>query len=53
MEYPSIIGEDLLDNAENSTWNLLHAYIDENRKILIDEFTRDGVQATPRLKSQC
>ena len=53
MDYPSIRGEYLPDNDKKSTWNLLHAYIDENRKILIDEFTRDGVQATPRLKSQC
>ena len=44
MDYPSIRGEYLPDNDKKSTWNLLHAYIDENRQRLIDEYPGYGVQ---------
>ena len=38
MEYTSIRGEYLPDYAKNSTWKILHAYIDAHGKILIDEY---------------
>ena len=53
MEYPSIRGEELLDYAKKSTWNLLHAYIDSHSQILIDECPWDVVQAIWILMSQC
>ena len=45
MYYPSIRGEESSDYAKNPTWKLLHAYIDSNSKILIDECPGDRVQA--------
>ena len=35
MEYPYIRWEHFPDYAKNSTWNLLHAYIDAHNQILI------------------
>ena len=37
MEYTSIRGEEIPDYAKKATWNLLHAYIYENSKKLVDE----------------
>ena len=43
MDYPCIRGEDLTDYAKNSTWDLLHAYIDAHSQILIDYYTGCGL----------
>ena len=53
MEYRYIGREYLPDYAKKATWNLLHAYIDLQSQRLIDEYTRDGVQAISILKSKC
>ena len=53
MEYPSIRVKDFRYFAKNTTWNLLHAYIDTHGQRLIDEYPGDGVQAISRLQSQC
>ena len=53
MNYPSIRAEYLLDCAKNSVWKFLHAYIDTQIQILIDEYPGDGVQAISRIQSQC
>ena len=50
MDYPSIRKEDLPYHSKKSTWNLLHAYIDE---ILIQDYPGDEVQTISRLQSQC
>ena len=44
MEYSSIRGEDFTDSAKDSTWNLLHEYIDAHIQRLKYEYTGDGVQ---------
>ena len=49
MEYPFIRGEYLPDYAKKDTWNLLHAYMDAQSQIFIDEYPGYGVQAIPRL----
>ena len=36
MEFLSIRREDLPDYSKNTTWNLLHTYIDAHSQILID-----------------
>ena len=38
---------------KKATWNLLHAYIDANSQILIDEYPGDILQAKSKLKYQC
>ena len=43
MDYQSIIGKEIPDYAKNSTWNLLHAYIDESIQRLIYEYPKYGV----------
>ena len=45
----STIGEYLPYHSKNSTWNLLHAYIDVHNQQLIDECSGDGVDAISRL----
>ena len=49
MDYPSIKGEELIDNTKKATWNLLHAYIDAHSQIIFDKCPEDGVQAISRL----
>ena len=53
MDYPSIWGGDLPYCGKNSTCNLLIENIDAHSKILIDEYTGDGVQSISILQSQC
>ena len=45
MDFPFIRGEGLPDYDKNTTWNLLHAYIDTHGKILIEKYQGHGVQA--------
>ena len=49
MYYSYIRGEDLTDYAQNSTWDLLHAYIYAYSQRLIDQYTGYGVQAISRM----
>ena len=52
IDYISIRGEDSPDYSKNSTWNILHTYIDAHSQILIDEYPGDGVYDFLRLKTQ-
>ena len=52
MDYPSIRGEYFPYYAKNSTWNLLHAYIDANIQGSKDEYPGYGVQDMKILKYQ-
>ena len=53
MDYPPTREEELPYYAKKATWNLLHAYMDANSKILIDECQGYGLQAISILKYQC
>ena len=53
MNYPYIKGGDLPDCTKNSTWNLLHAYIDAHIQILIDEYPGYEVQSISIFQYQC
>ena len=53
MYYLSIRGKDLPDYSKNSTWNLLHLYIDLHCQNIIDEYPGYGVQAISIFKYQC
>ena len=53
MDSLSIRGEVLPDDAKNTTWKILHAYIYAHSQRLIDEYPGDGVQAITRFQSQC
>ena len=44
MDYKYIRGEDLPDYTKNTTWKILHAYIDEHSQIVMDEYPGDGLQ---------
>ena len=49
----SKIGQDnIKDFVKKAIRNILHAKIDVNRKILIDEFPGDAVQAITRMQCQ-
>ena len=52
IDYPSKRGNELPDYSKNSTWDLLHTYIDAHSQILIDECQGYGVHAISILKSQ-
>ena len=51
MEYPSVRGRYLPGYTDKATWDLLHAYIDEHRKMLIDEYPGNVLQAITILQS--
>ena len=53
MDHPSIRWEEIPDYAKQSTWDLLHLYIDTHSQISIDECQGDGVQAILIFQSQC
>ena len=51
MEYPFVGEEEIPDYNKNSTWNLLHAYIDAHSKILTNECPGYRVQYFSWFKS--
>ena len=53
IDYPCIREKYLPYYSKNVTWNLLHAYIDAKRQILIDQYPGDLVQSISILKPQC
>ena len=46
-------GRGVTDYSKQSTWNLLHSYIDEHSKKLIDEYSGDVAEAITIFQSQC
>ena len=53
VEYTSIRGVNIPVNANKSTWNILHSFIDSQNQILISEYPGGGLQSITRLQSQC
>ena len=51
MEYSIIRGEDFLDYAKNSTWNLLHEYIDAHTQYRRWSTTHHKIE-TPMCKNE-
>ena len=44
LDDPKIGGDDIEDYAKKFIRNILHAYIDVHRRILIDEFPINGIK---------
>ena len=54
LDYPKIGGGDVIkDYAKKAIRKLLHANIDVHRRILIAEFTKDGIKYIDKLQSHC
>ena len=49
LDYPKIGGGNIRDCIKKEIRNILHAYVDVNRRISIAEFPRDGIKCIEKL----
>ena len=54
LDYPKIGGDDVIEYyAKKAIRNILHANIDVHSRILIAEFSKDGIKCIEKLQSHC
>ena len=53
IDYPKIGGDYIEDYSKKAIRNILHADIDVHSRILIAEFSIDGINCIKKMKSHC